>query len=300
MIDRDIQLANMQETQKNCLICHDSIKNLDKYQNNHLSKCSNCGFVFSHKIPTQEELGRYYQNDYDRTRYFSPITKKRYNELLDQLEEYRSSNRILDLGCGYGSFLEVAKSRGWEVYGVELAKEAVEVCEGKGINMYHGEISDCDFEAETFDVVVSIEVIEHLIDPNTLIDTGKHLLKKGGLFYITTPNFNSYLRYQLRENYDVIDYPNHLAYFTKKTLNTIFTKHQFKKVKIQTTGISLTRLRTSKKMSNQDFVSETSDDEMFRYRIEKNKGLKILKSIANKSLDLFNLGVTLKGSFIKS
>ena len=295
-----MKLANKQETHKSCLICHGSIENLDKYQNNHLSKCSNCGFVFSYKIPSQEVLENYYQNDYDRTRYFSPITKKRYHELLDQLEAYRSTNRILDLGCGYGYFLEVAKSRGWEVYGVELAREAVEVCQEKGIHMYHGEINDCDFEADTFDVILSIEVIEHLIDPNVLIETGKKLLKKGGLFYITTPNFNSYLRYQLKEKYDVIDYPNHLAYFTKKTLNRIFRKHDFKKVKIQTTGISLTRLRTSKKMSNQDFVSETSDDEMFRYRIEKNKGLRILKSITNNSLNLFNMGVTLKGSFIKS
>lgn len=294
-LDSDI----IEITQDNCPVCESAFTTLKNYESNHLVKCDNCGFVFSSKIPSRIDLEQYYQSDYDRTSYFSAITKKRYDELLDQFESYRSTNKILDLGCGYGYFLDVAKARGWEVYGVEIAKEAADICRSKGITMYHGVIENCAFEVESFDVVISIEVIEHLSNPNIILDSAQRMLREGGLFYVTTPNFNSYLRYQLKGKYDVIDYPNHLSYFTKKTLEEIFKKNHFQKLSIKTTGISLTRLKTSKKVSNQEFVSETSDDEMFRYRIEKNGFLRFLKSMTNRGLNLFGLGVTLKGSFIK-
>ena len=221
---------NVTENHDFCPICNCTrLSTLSDYKKDYLVKCDKCTFTFSKQIPSKEELVDYYQNDYDRTNYFSPITRKRYHQLLDAFEKFRQSNKILDLGCGYGYFLEVAKSRGWEVYGVEIAEDAVHTCKEKGINMFHGEVQYCDFQEDTFDVVISIEVIEHLVNPNIIVQTGLKMLRKDGLFYVTTPNFNSYLRYQLKENFDVIEYPNHLSYFTTKTLDRLFTENGFKR-----------------------------------------------------------------------
>lgn len=165
--------------------------------------------------------------------------------------------------------------------------------------MFKGELQNIDFGDIKFDVIISIEVIEHINNPIEYLNKCNEVLRKGGKFYLTTPNFNSYLRYRLKEEYNIIDYPNHLSYYTRKTLAKLFNENGFRTHKIRTTGISLTRLRTSKGKSDQEFVSETSDDEMVRYKIEKNKTLRIGKRIANAVLNMFKIGDTLKGSFIK-
>lgn len=219
--------------------------------------------------------------------------------MLDRFEAERKTNKILDIGAGYGFFLEVAKKRGWEVYGTEVTKEAIEHCEQKGIMMFEGPIESIDFDGFAFDVVVSIEVLEHLNTPQTFMDRVHQLLRQDGVFYLTTPNFDNVLRYWLKERYDVIGYPNHLCYYTPKTLKKLMTEHGFAVEKVKTTGLSMTRIKTSKGRSDQDYVCETSDDEMLRYRIEKNAAMRALKTTANGMLDLIKVGDSLKGTFRK-
>ena len=68
---------------------------------------------------------------------------------------------------------------------------------------------------------------------------------------------------------------------------------------LTSTGMSVTRVKTSKGSSNQEYVSETSDDEMLRYRIENNGFLRFSKNATNGVLNLLKLGVSLKGVFRK-
>ena len=288
------------ELHKHCLICGgESLDALSGYEEHHLCQCGSCGFVFSRAIPEKSLLQEFYAEDYDRTSYLSPITVKRYEDLLDSFEPLRKTNKLLDVGCGYGFFLEIAKKKGWEVYGTELSTEVAAQLRAKGISMFVGEFQDYQCDPETFDVIVSIEVIEHINNPIAHVEKAHCLLRKGGKFYLSTPNFNSYLRKRLGAQYDVIDYPNHLCYYTPKTLTKLFTEHGFNKERLETTGISITRLKTSKGKSNQQYVSETSDDEMLRYRIEKNALLKFGKWISNGVLNLLKIGDSMKATFVK-
>lgn len=284
----------------NCLLCDSKdLVELKTYEKASLCRCGDCGFIFSRNIPSAQSLIDYYSNNYDRTSYLSPITIKRYNEILDRFEGYKKTGKLLDIGAGYGFFLEIARQRGWDVYGVELTDEAVDHCRNKGLKMFKGELQNIDFDDLKFDVIISIEVIEHINNPKEYLSKTNEILRKGGKFYLTTPNFNSLLRYRLKENYNIIEYPNHLCYYSKKTLKKLFEGNGFSTERIATTGISLTRFRTSQGKSDQEFVSETSDDEMFRYKIEKKKSLRIGKRMINSILNLFKIGDSLKGSFIK-
>jgi 2-polyprenyl-3-methyl-5-hydroxy-6-metoxy-1,4-benzoquinol methylase len=173
---------------KNCLICSNenlvSLKGFSKFS---LVSCSNCGFVFMQQIPTAQELAIHYNTySYDRDQYLSPITIKNYNILLDEFEKYRSSNRLLDVGCGMGFFLEQAKKRGWEVYGTEYSPKAIEINQAKGINMVEGQLNSAAFPAKDFDVITSFEVIEHINNPVEEVKHINTLLRKGGLLYCTT------------------------------------------------------------------------------------------------------------------
>ena len=282
-----------------CLVCSSKVLlDLHDYMDHHLSQCKKCGFVFAKKIPSDKELEEHYKG-YGRNDYLSPITIKRYNELLNTFEEFRKTNKILDVGCGIGYFLEVAKERGWDVYGTEYTDEAIEICEKKGITMHKGILKSENYVEESFDIITSFEVIEHINNPIPELTNFHKLLRKGGLVYLTTPNFNSILRYRLKSDYNVICYPEHLSYYTPKTLKNAFLNTGFQMKKIETTGFSLTRLKTSKGSSNEAFISKSSTDEKIRGTIEANKMLQVIKKLINKLLSIIGKGDSLKGYFIK-
>ena len=73
----------------------------------------------------------------------------------------------------------------------------------------------------------------------------------------------------------------------------------FKAVKILTTGISITRLKTSKKKNSEKLISKESSDEKLRQQIAGKWYLESIKIIANKLLTKFGIGLSLKGYFIK-
>ena len=114
-----------------CLISNaKDIHSLKGYEKHFLVKSSSSKFLFCSKIPTERELSNHYQS-YSREDYLSEITIKRFNELFDSFEPYRQTNKILDIGCGVGFLMEIAKKRGWEVYGTEFTQDAIDICEAK-------------------------------------------------------------------------------------------------------------------------------------------------------------------------
>lgn len=291
---------------KQCVVCSsERIHPMKGYEAAWLHQCRDCGMVFSGRNPSLRELEDYYKG-YGRNDYLSPITVKRYHELLDQFESVRKTNKLLDVGCGIGYFLDVAKERGWEVYGTEYTDKAIEICEAKGITMHKGVLNPAHYSPESFDVITSFEVIEHINKPNPEIQNIASLLRTGGLFYVTTPNFNSLLRYKLKAAYNVIGWPEHLSYYTPSTLEHLMQRHGLKKKFIQTTGVSLTRLKTSTKPSTAEeiregtvFIAENTDDEKLRNKAENQWAFKLAKKSLNTVLTITGKGDALKGLFQK-
>ncbi len=284
----------------NCLVCNSSnIGAMKGYDVHQLGKCNDCGFVFMLRIPTQQELADYYSvYSYGKEQYLSPLTIASYNSWLDEMEKYRHTNNLLDVGCGQGWFLDAAKKRGWNVYGTEYSETAVNNCKARGINMFQGVLNPSDFKGLEMDVIVSIEVIEHINTPHQELKNIYSLLRKGGLFYLTTPNFNCYLRYQVKDKFSVIHYPEHLSYYSPTTLNDVMKRNGFKKIKTLTTGISITRFQQSKGKKT-EVVAKNTSDEKLRETLNSNSLLKFIKTIANKILTITGLGLSLKGYYTK-
>lgn len=287
------------EKHKKCLLCNSTkLKKLDKYAKDHLVKCRSCGFVFCEPIPTDEELTTFY-NRYPYILDISPISFKRYGEILDRMEPFRKTNNLLDIGCGSGHFLEVAKARGWNVWGTEFTDKAIAISEGKGITFHKGRLDAANYEPELFDVVTSFEVIEHINNPKEDMTEVKKILRKGGLFYVTTPNFNSVSRLMLGAKWNCIIYPEHLSYYTSKTLRRFLKSQGFIRKEIQTTGISLKRFKQSTRDAATPAKTYNNFDEELREKIETKLSLQILKTIINGVLNFTRRGDSLKGYFIK-
>lgn len=290
----------MSEIFKSCTLCNShEIIELKTFNNAYIVKCKNCNFVFSQKKPTFEELSKHYSN-YPRYNQLSPITEKRYNELLDQFEPYRKTNNIIDLGCSNGLFLDCAKKRGWNVYGTEFADECIETCKQKGINIYKSDQLPHEILKQQFDIVTSFEVIEHINTPNEEIELVKSLLRSNGVFYFTTPNFNSISKLLLKEKWNIVEYPEHLSYFTSKTINWLLNKHGFEKVYISTTGISFSRFKQSIGKDDSSRTTNNNTDEILRNKLENNGLLYKMKQLVNFILNFLKIGDAMKGLYIKN
>lgn len=284
----------------NCLICSSSnLNKMPRYLNGEMVKCANCNFVFASSIPTMEELVAHY-DQYTRDDYLSPITIKRYHEILDGLEKYRKTNKLIDVGCGIGYFLEIAKERGWEVYGTEYTDEAIEICRKKGITMHQGKLDLANYTEMDFDVVTSFEVIEHINNPIEEVTNFNKLLRKGGALYITTPNFNSISRFMSKEKWTVIVYPEHLSYYTCNTLKKLLESNGFSEQWSSATGFSITRQKIASNKTEGKYIDKNTDDEKLRVKTETQWHWKLIKSTVNGILTLFKIGDALKATYVKN
>jgi len=259
-----------------------------------LSCCLKCGFIFSTTASTEAELELYYQRC-GKISNLSPITLKRYDELLDYFESYNKNNKILDFGCGNGYFLEQAKSKGWNVYGMEYDWDANDICKEKGIIMVN---SNTTLYSEEFDVIYMSEVIEHLPFPVKYLGLLNNFLRPGGIIYITTPNFNCLLRRLQKSKWNAF-HLEHISFFTSKTMKQLLIDSGFSPIIVKTNGITFTRRSKNNRQLNDSDTARASTTETIRELTEEKIILRLMKKIINFFLNLTRLGDTIKCYAIK-
>ena len=304
------QLQNREH--EDCVVCRSKqIIEHPKYLHKHLLICQNCGVIFEKRIPDEREFINHYKTYvYNQRTLVSKATQSSINNLLNQFEKYRKSNKILDLGCGQGDFLLTAKNeRGWEVYGSEYSPSAVSLCEAEGIKMQQEPFDVSVFGKEVFDVVLSFEVLEHIYRPHYYISNAVNSLRAGKMLYLTTPNFNSSLRYIEKNDYSLLCYPEHLTFYKKNSMRHLLSYYDLEIIKIITTGINYHKLVShTKKMIqlNKNYNSSCTNinndtrqiNDVFQAKMSKGLG-RFIKSVANSLLNQIGIGDTIKVFSIK-
>lgn len=140
--------------------------------------------------------------------------------------------RLLDLGCGGGTYLAVAKSCGWEVVGVDPDPKVVGVARERGYEVHEGGIEVFDGRSELFDAITLNHVIEHLHDPLEVLRSCHRLLKPGGQIYIATPNMESSGRRVFGKNWRGLETPRHLVIFTERSLKGALQVAGFRRIRV--------------------------------------------------------------------
>jgi 2-polyprenyl-3-methyl-5-hydroxy-6-metoxy-1,4-benzoquinol methylase len=117
-----------------------------------------------------------------------------YESWLDRIEAVRPPGRILDIGCGTGLFLAVARRRGWEPHGIDECAEATAHARRHfGLEVRDGEFGAFAAEGLRFDAVAMWDIIEHAREPVPLLAAARGVLAPGGVIGISTPNQRSIL-----------------------------------------------------------------------------------------------------------
>lgn len=106
---------------------------------------------------------------------------------LEKYSAKRKGLKILDIGCGTGGTLEHIKQYG-TVYGIDPSALCIRHCKQKGLkNIYKSSATKLPFEDATFDVVLMLDVLEHVKNEQLAIDEAKRVLKKNGILMLTIP-----------------------------------------------------------------------------------------------------------------
>ncbi len=124
------------------------------------------------------------------------LTRGQYGLAMALLKntELEPNAKVLDVGAGMGEFASILKDRGLQVVCTDGAEHCYEHLLTLGFQSYLSDLETekLPFPNESFDLVVSIEVIEHLWNTGQYLSEIQRVLKPGGYFICTTPNYNNW------------------------------------------------------------------------------------------------------------
>jgi len=285
----------MGDAERLCNICgsnnNHQIYNIMNYS---IVECSNCGFVFLKNAPAQTLTGIYQEGyfkgscrnedtfnvsgwDYfDSEHYLAVRCKSR--DALDSIESFISPGRILDIGCGPGIFLAEALSRGWAPYGFDLSDFAIRYANKElGLhNVKKMDAEDIDYKDNSFEAITLFHVIEHVLNPRELMETSYRIIKQGGILIIETPDICTRRAKKAGADWKYLKIPEHLNYFSLKTLSRLLNEVGFRPLKtkrnVESTGLMIGFCGGKEKARL--FYDSWSQKKLFRFAVEKVRGIK--------------------------
>jgi 2-polyprenyl-3-methyl-5-hydroxy-6-metoxy-1,4-benzoquinol methylase len=212
--------AGTPDADRGCVLCHGvRRRRFRRWIASRVVQCEDCGLVFVHPLPAADALHQHYnQGEFSRIEYYlaaEPADRRTFAAVLDRVARHiPPGGSVLDVGPNVGTALALAAARGWVASGVEINAEAARYCrERHGLNVVAGKLESSDLTHEHFDLVLMLDVIEHLLDPLATLRRVRDLLKRQGLLMISTPDIAGWASRLLQ-----VKPEEHLFYFTPQTL----------------------------------------------------------------------------------
>ncbi len=140
--------------------------------------------------------------------------------------------KLLDVGCGNGSYLMDCKRLGWDVYGVEVNEKVATELKNMGLKILTGDFERMALAGSEYDVVTFWHTLEHLYDPFKSLKKTHSILKPDGIVMIEVPNAASLERRIFGRRWVLWDVPRHLYHFSPKDLVKLLKDSGFKIKKI--------------------------------------------------------------------
>lgn len=258
--------------------------------------CQYCRTVYTSHLPPPQEA-KDYDDYYSEANLTAPsFVNVRIKEIVGEFTSFRQTNRFLDIGFGAGTILLNAREQGWEPYGIEVSKPAVEQDKRLGFEVFHGELAAAEYPDNFFDVVTASEIIEHLPDPTSVRREVARILRPGGLFWATTPSATCLSFRSIGVNWSVVAPPEHTQLFSRKAVARKLKDAGFAHVQIRTHGFNpLEVINYFRSGGNEDLVFDRVESSyQLNESLTKSPVRKFVKHALNRSLDLFHVGDLLK------
>lgn len=199
-------------------------------------RCERCALVYMNPRPGRDALERLYEyeslaNDAWVDVLLSDAEEefqtRDFDALLDEVQRLQPTGRFLDVGCSIGRLLDRARTRGFEVAGLELGGRACAYARDHyGLDVRQELLERAGFDDRSFEVVTLIEVLEHLPEPREMLRQIHRILRPGGVLVVGVPNMASLGVAILRGNARTFN-RNHLIFFNEETLGQMLAEEGF-------------------------------------------------------------------------
>jgi len=203
--------------------------------------CRSCGCIFQHPLPDSSALASFYPRQYwwsadPRSGFSATLGKieRAYREFvgLDHVRFLqrcaRASGRgrsLLDIGCGNGTFLHLARRRGFVPHGMDRSEHAVAAARAQyDLPVRQGDIGSDLWQGHSFDFITMFHVLEHLPAPGKALEYASGLLKPGGSLILQVPNASSLQARAFGARWYGLDVPRHLINFTPRSLGMLLDR----------------------------------------------------------------------------
>ncbi len=218
-----------------CNVCGASEERLITVQNSYrVVACAECGFVYVNPRPDEKTLAgmylSYLPDKMEDPESWRGYMKNVFSNAADEIARLSpKGGRVLDIGCGYGFFLDEMKERGFKVLGMDVSKTAVGYAAKQGFDVRLGTLDTIALEEGSFDAVTMFYVLEHIPDPLKALLQVKKILKPGGLLLLRLPHTTPIVKALsvLGIDNNLYDPPFHLNDFSAASIKTLLQKAGF-------------------------------------------------------------------------
>jgi len=231
-----------------------------------VSKCPVCGLIYLSERPTEASLASIYSNEYyDRAEvgyggYVKNFGKYRgifeglFRARMKSLERFRGTGRLLELGCAHGFLLDHLRRHGYSVSGVEVSPVASgyarDVLE---LDVHTGSLESAGLPGGRLDIVLMLDVLEHLHRPGQVLREIGRILKPGGVLLVQCPwelthweeVMETFLRGRRTGRMDPDAVPAHLYFFSPRTLEAMLASGGFRVVRSESGNYGAVRRKVT-------------------------------------------------------
>ena len=220
-------LSRASEISRGCPACSRATAHILRFKKNgsDILQCTECGLgraETSNFDPSTYYTADYFSgghaDGYSDYRGAEAVLRREFSGTVDFIRGFRSGGKLLELGCAYGYFLKEAGGH-FETAGIELADDAAAHCRREGLHVLQGVADEANLgQIGCVDVIVLLDVIEHLPQPRETLDLCSRHLNPGGLIVITTGDFASTVARVAGPSWRLMTPPQHLWYFTPESM----------------------------------------------------------------------------------
>ena len=222
------------------------IKSIHEHPFQHF-KCKSCYFVFLPKS-TKLDLDEYYGKDWCKACEYEDQRlnlEKLFTQRLNDVKSYLNGRKILDVGCALGFSLKAYSDNNYDAYGMEVSENSIiSARKFTKFDVIQQTIEEpTSWNDNFFDAVTMFDVMEHLSQPLLALQEVNRILKKDGILYISTLNFDGIGRKLNTLDWRLLSPPGHMSYFSKKTLLRALKLKGFSIIKIRCFGLATNNKR---------------------------------------------------------
>lgn len=208
-------------------------------------KCSQCSLRYVNpRIDRQSLEAGYVETYYPQEKveriHTDSMEWLQMSERLSEIDKLRQrKGKLLDVGCGIGTFLHLAREQGWETQGIDPSKSGCAFAQNiHNLDVHCGDIFDANYPAAHFDVITLYHVLEHISELNPFLSEIRRMLKpktdnqNAGTLVIEVPNGEGLQSRIQKADWHYVHPKDHLYYFSVSSLSKLLHKHGFADIKI--------------------------------------------------------------------